>query len=222
MRPGRVPSLPRGRRCPHGRVVCPPAACRFTAASPYPRPSNPPPRVHRYEASVEGSSCSPVRPSPRLWPPGGAGATWAFPELHTPSLSTTHVGVGTGTGHYPNYVTIKWPSCLRNCSHVRPRVAPRSGGSGPAPLSRLRRSPARWRSYPGALTERERTRTAPVPLATVERRTLNICGDPALHTTRQPTTYCPVMPPLTPLSRIRAVLSQGSLWGSCGGGWYRS
>ncbi len=64
LRPGWVPSLPRGRRCSPGQVVSLTGACRSTAASPsIPATSNPstgPP----LQGINEGSSNSPVRPFP--------------------------------------------------------------------------------------------------------------------------------------------------------------
>ena len=48
------------------------------------------------EASSGVHSRSPVRSSPRLWPPDGTGVLGLSPELRTPPLPATHVKAGTG------------------------------------------------------------------------------------------------------------------------------
>ena len=63
------------------------------------------------------------------WPvvPGWNGNPWAFPpELHTPLLPATHVGVGTGVEHTPgttqSTTSVDPPFC-ESSRNVRPRVA---------------------------------------------------------------------------------------------------
>ena len=98
---GRTPTgLPRSARMSYGRGGCPlyprdcgartagrsspAAACRLAAAVPVPPSSNPPPEASYHEASSRVHGRSPVRPSPRLWPPGGAGALGLVPPSFTP------------------------------------------------------------------------------------------------------------------------------------------
>jgi hypothetical protein len=118
LRPGWVPSIPRERRCLHGRKASPAAASRFATACLFYPARRPTIRASYHEASVEGSILSPVRPSLACGHRVERGP-WAFLELHSPSLPTAHVEVGTGHEHYLCYVAINWPSCRCNYSHVR-------------------------------------------------------------------------------------------------------
>jgi hypothetical protein len=105
-RPGRVPSIPRGLRCPHDRKASPTATRRITTTkslNPGPTTTNPGTLITRHQPRVH--THSPVRSSPHLWPPGGTGPLGLLAELHTPPLPATHVGMGTGTRHNLSYVT---------------------------------------------------------------------------------------------------------------------
>ena len=78
------------------------------------------------EASTEGLSNSPVRSSPRLWPPDGTGALGLFPELRTPPLRATHVGAGTGHRARTRNNALRHRPSLQPrgfTRYVRPRVA---------------------------------------------------------------------------------------------------
>ena len=69
IRPGWVPSMPRGRWCPPDRRFSRPTGTRrFPAASPYTLLELPPAGLKRDEASTRVHSRSPVRSSPCLWP----------------------------------------------------------------------------------------------------------------------------------------------------------
>jgi hypothetical protein len=100
MRPGRVSSLPRGRRCsprPSGRPWPPSAASqRLAPATPVPLTD---PGCQIDEASTRIQGHSPFRPSPHLWHPAGTGALGLSPELRTQPLPATHVRAGTGLEH---------------------------------------------------------------------------------------------------------------------------
>jgi hypothetical protein len=102
MRPGRVPSLPRGLRCPHGWLgVSNRRTPLRSGQSLHPEPAIHQPglrvtRHHRGFTTVHPSglplTCNPV---------DGTRVLGLSPELHTPPLPATHVGVGTGNGHMP-------------------------------------------------------------------------------------------------------------------------
>jgi hypothetical protein len=102
MRPGRVPSLPRGLRCPHGWLgVSNRRTPLRSGQSLHPEPAIHQPglrvtRHHRGFTIVYPSglplTCNPV---------DGTRVLGLSPELHTPPLPATHVGVGTGNGHVP-------------------------------------------------------------------------------------------------------------------------
>lgn len=102
MRPERVPSLPRGQRCPHDRQVI--SGRRLPHPSgrvPRPQRSIPSPgllltRHHRGFTSVHPPGL-PLACDPRM----EQGPLGFSPELHTPPLPATHVRVGTGVGHLP-------------------------------------------------------------------------------------------------------------------------
>ena len=83
LRPGWVPSLPRGRRCSPGRSRAPTGACRFSAASPCTPPRIPPAGL-LHEASTRVHAIHPSGlPSPVAARMGRA-ALRAFPGLRTP------------------------------------------------------------------------------------------------------------------------------------------
>jgi len=98
VRPGwlRVPSLPRGRRCPHGRLFSPAAACRIAAASPYhPGPRPAPGRISD-EASARVHCHSPHTSLPLACAPGRNKGLGLFPELRTPPGRTRQRTSGRG------------------------------------------------------------------------------------------------------------------------------
>ena len=64
IRPGWVPSLPRGRRCSPGRMPCPTSACRISTARPCTPPITFTARGSALRGINEGSRDSPVRSSP--------------------------------------------------------------------------------------------------------------------------------------------------------------
>ena len=66
MRPGWVPSVPRGLRYPHGWRDSPAAARRLSTAGPYTPVLRPIAGAYSNEASPRVHRCSPVRPSPHL------------------------------------------------------------------------------------------------------------------------------------------------------------
>jgi hypothetical protein len=118
LRPGWVPSLPRGLRCPHGRQVIPGRRTPpCSGPSLYPRPATHHRRLlitrHHQGFTVVHPSGLPLACSPRVErEPSGL-----FPELHTPPLPAAHAGVGTGiVGTCLSYVTISWSSSQRNHS----------------------------------------------------------------------------------------------------------
>jgi hypothetical protein len=78
-----------------------PTHAAFQRPVPVPGCNGPSSGATSNEASSRVRSCSPVRPSPHLWAPGWSRGPRASPELHTPPLPATHVGVGTGVGHSP-------------------------------------------------------------------------------------------------------------------------
>ena len=98
VRPGwlRVPSLPRGRRCPHGRSFSPAAACRIATASPYhPGPQPAPGRISD-EASARVHCHSPHTSLPLACDPGRNGILGLSPELRTPPGKTRRRTSGRG------------------------------------------------------------------------------------------------------------------------------
>jgi hypothetical protein len=118
LRPGWVPSLPRGLRCPHGRQVIPGRRTPpCSGPSLYPRPATHHRRLlitrHHQGFTVVHPSGLPLACSPRVErEPSGF-----FPGLHTPPLPAAHAGVGTGiVGTCLSYVTISWSSSQRNHS----------------------------------------------------------------------------------------------------------
>ena len=118
LRPGWVPSLPRGLRCPHGRQVIPGRRTPpCSGPSLYPRPATHHRRLlitrHHQGFTVVHPSGLPLACSPRVErEPSGLS-----PGLHTPPSPAAHAGVGTGiVGTCLSYVTISWSSSQRNHS----------------------------------------------------------------------------------------------------------
>ena len=125
LRPGWVPSRPRGLRCPHDRQVIPGRRTPpCSGPSLYPRPATHHRRLlitrHHQGFTVVHPSGLPLACSPRVErEPSGL-----FPGLHTPPLPAAHAGVGTGiVGTCLSYVTIAGPPLNAATHHVRPRVA---------------------------------------------------------------------------------------------------
>ena len=88
-RPGWVPSRPRGRRCPPRPLPnarSPPAASQ--RRGPCTPVLLPPAGAQRNEASSRVHWRSPVRSSPCLWSPGGAGALGLLPEASHPAVTS--------------------------------------------------------------------------------------------------------------------------------------
>ena len=97
------PSIPRGRRCSPrsgGRPQPAPAAPRRLVLQPR---SNIPSCGGLLERGInEGSSNSPVRSSPRLWPPGWNGSPWAFLRASHPAVTgSARRGWGQAIEHGP-------------------------------------------------------------------------------------------------------------------------
>ena len=143
--PGDGGALPAGTAYPTG-------ACRFPAASPctplpHPIAGLAMTRHHR------GSLRSPVRSSPRLWPPDGTGALGLSPELRTPPLPATHVRVGTGLEHWPGTTppTSVGPPIREFTRIVRPRVATAYSTRTRTPAARLERLLACGRRLAGSV-----------------------------------------------------------------------
>jgi len=127
VRPGwlRVPSLPRGRRCPHGRTISPAAACRISTASPYrPGPQPAPGRISD-EASARVHCHSPHASLPLACDPGRNGILGLFPELRTPPGRTRQRTSGRGQARtLPGLRPWHRPASFDVLTHnVRPHVA---------------------------------------------------------------------------------------------------
>ena len=98
LRPGWVPSVPRGRRCSsRTEARAQPAPAAPPRLVPKPRSGIPSSEASLHEASNEGSHRSPVRSSPRLWPPDGSGASWAFPRASHPAITRSARRGGDGS-----------------------------------------------------------------------------------------------------------------------------
>jgi len=92
LRPGRAPSKPRGQRCsPRPRRL--PAGRRPHHSSQSLHPAALPIDRGRITRHSEGSRNSPVRSSPRLWPPGWNGPPLGFP----PGFAPRRPGAGRRT-----------------------------------------------------------------------------------------------------------------------------
>ena len=122
-RPGRVPSIPRGLRCPHGRHGIADRHMPLRngqSLDPGPTIHQPGLRLTRHHRgfTVVHPSGLPPACGPRMErePLGFS------PELHTPPLPTTHVEVGTGTGHLPelrhHQLVLQSTQLLNTCAFV--------------------------------------------------------------------------------------------------------
>jgi hypothetical protein len=102
----RVPSIPRGQRCPHDQYMSPAAACRFTAASPCHPGLRPAPGCVFHEASAKVHCRSPQPAFPSPVAPGRNGDPRAFPRASCPAGHdpAAHARAGTDHGHRPDYV----------------------------------------------------------------------------------------------------------------------
>ncbi len=98
LRPGWVPSLPRGRWCSPGQVVSLTGTCRSAAASPYSPPAQPIERGPLHEASTRVQAIDPSGLPLACGRPDGTGRPWALPRASHPADQepTTHAEVGTG------------------------------------------------------------------------------------------------------------------------------
>ncbi len=105
LRLDRVPSRPRGQRCPRDRVCLsrPPAA--FQRPAPVTLDYNPPQDVRFTRHQRRFTVVHPGQPSPRLWSPAERDPR-AFPELRTRQDTTLPrtSGRGRAIGHCPDYV----------------------------------------------------------------------------------------------------------------------
>jgi hypothetical protein len=81
---GGCPLYPEDGGAPSGQVVSLTGACRFSAASPCTPLQHPILRGFASRGINGGSSNSPVRSSPRLWPPGWNGPPLGFPPSFAP------------------------------------------------------------------------------------------------------------------------------------------
>ena len=86
-RPGWVPSLLRDGGARTAGLSSPAAACRFSAASPVPRSRVPSPGLPMSKHSRIHLR-SPVRSSPRVWPPDGAGTLGLLPQASDPAVTS--------------------------------------------------------------------------------------------------------------------------------------
>jgi hypothetical protein len=90
-----------GPRCSHDRRSFPGRRRRLPAAGPVPQHCIPSPGVSVTRHQMRDRLRSPVRSSPCLWPPYGAGTLGLFAlMLRTPPLPATHVRVGTDHEHF--------------------------------------------------------------------------------------------------------------------------
>jgi hypothetical protein len=100
----RVPSVPRGRRCPHGHacIPWPPPAALSTAGPCHPGTATHPGMFSSRGISKGSLAFTPPGHSPHLWLPDGTGTLGLYPGLHT-RLSRTQPrmpgrGRASGTG----------------------------------------------------------------------------------------------------------------------------
>ena len=132
VRPGwlKVPSLPRGRRCPHGRSFSPAAACRISTASPCHPGLQPAPGRISDEASARVHCHSPHTSLPLACDPGRNGILGLSPELRTQPGRTRQRTSGRGQARtLPGLRLWHQPASFDVLTHnVRPHVA-RSGRS---------------------------------------------------------------------------------------------
>ena len=94
---GRMPSLPRGRRCRRGQGICLTAACRLTTAGPCHPGVTTRPGMSSITGHQQGfTGVHPSQPSPHLWPPDGTAALGLSPGLRTPPGRTRRRTPGRG------------------------------------------------------------------------------------------------------------------------------
>jgi len=99
LRPGWVPSVPRGRRCSsRSEARSQPAPAALPRPVLLPRHDIPPCEALLHEASIKGLRSSPVRASPRPRPRGGTGGASASPLSFAPRRHRRRTS-GAGTGH---------------------------------------------------------------------------------------------------------------------------
>ncbi len=103
-----------------------PASAASQQHVPAPRHDDPSERGSASRGINEGSSHSPVRSSPRLWPPDGAGTLGLFLGLRTPPLPATHAKDGDRPSSTDLKHALRHRPSLQSCGFtrcVRPRVA---------------------------------------------------------------------------------------------------
>lgn len=88
IRPGWVLSRPRDGGALPAASESPAGTRRFTAASPQPQQCVPSKGAQRNEASSRVHVCSPVRSSPCLWTPDGAGSLGLLPGAPHPTVTS--------------------------------------------------------------------------------------------------------------------------------------
>ncbi len=127
VRPGwlRVPSVPRGRRCPHDPAFFPAAACRFSTASPCRPGLQPAPGRIIDEASARVHCHSPHTSLPLTCGPGRNGVLGLSPELRTQPGRTRQRTSGRGQAWtLPGLRPWHQPASFDVLTHnVRPHVA---------------------------------------------------------------------------------------------------
>jgi hypothetical protein len=126
LRPGWVPSLPRGRRCSHGRQPCPGRRLPLhngQSLHPGPHPISGL-RITRHQRGFTAFT-RPVFPSPVA--PGWNGRPWAFPRASHPAVTSDArqggdrpLSTGLGLRRRQHQSTLQFREPARN---VRPRVA---------------------------------------------------------------------------------------------------
>ena len=125
LRLDRVPSIPRGQRCPRDRSTSPAAACRLSAASPYHPGLRPAPGCVSHEASAKVHCRSPQPAFPSPVAPGGTGPS-GFPLGSTPGRTGSGRACQGGDGLWTLPGLRPWhqPASFDVLTHyVRQRVA---------------------------------------------------------------------------------------------------
>ena len=96
LRPGWSPLYPEDGGAHPGWDIPSPGTCRFSATSPYTLLQHPTLRGSYLRGINRGSRYSPVRSSPRLWPPDGTASPRAFPRASHPAGRTGRRTSGKG------------------------------------------------------------------------------------------------------------------------------
>ena len=117
IRPGWVPSLPRGRRCSPGQMPCPASACRFSPASPCTPHLHPTSGAPFYEASTRVHAIHPSGLPLTCDPPDGTDGPWAFPCAPHPAVTSGARQGGARREHAPR-TTRPTSSALQSTSSL--------------------------------------------------------------------------------------------------------